>query len=533
MGVVDHTALRDKRYFLLSLLTLCLLYLGIFATVGQEELEVVFFNSDTLYQPSLYRDLFEQSNALNEWRLNPAPNFFPDMLLYSLLMWITDSIQWSSFLFAMIQLVVIDVLILAILRTISSRPYQIMLIANFLLMLFPLCYLVSDDFFFVFFFISNSYHLGCFVMTLLALYLLLRILKQPKPLLWFFMCLSISLGTASDKLFITNFIIPATVYLIYQSFFKADRKRTVWALVAIPLSSFFGWFWVNFLDINGYLEVESPHSFMNFANIGDSFRLFGQFVFDYLTFTNTVSLILILCIISMLLMLIRSTFLLFKRSDDASPIPILITAIVVCTLASPLLVGNFTGIDTIRYNYHGFILLLAFFPYFIAAYRIALPDHRFTRLSALGVCLFLILSISIQSAGFSGIGRYFSFYPEIARKADIFSRETGIKSGTAEYWKAKVITHFSKEGVFVVPTFPKLLPWDHATSKALFYKHPIRQQPNTFGFTLWNEPETFERLEQEFGDSVAFERVTVEDLEFVIHPSYTYERASYLIIKQP
>ena len=238
----------------------------------------------------------------------------------------------------------------------------------------------------------------------------------------------------------------------------------------------------------------------------------------------------LLSALSLITLIIRSVQALLKP-DPKNSIYILFAALALCTIFAPILAGNFTGPDTLRYNYHVFIFLLGILPYLLYQSGIAklLPPKNAYVLPV--IVLIVSVSVFIRTDFSNGLRDYFSFYPEVARKADAFSRKTGIREGTADYWKAKVITQFSKEGVVVVPTFENLLPWDHATSKNLFHEHPVTGQKMTFRFTLFQDSITSSRLQEVFGDSIPFEKVRVDDLEFLIHPEYRYERNTYSIQK--
>lgn len=520
-----------KINYRIALFGLFLLFLAVFAQVNQQELSTHFFNSDTLYQPSLYRDLFEHANKLSDWRLNPAPNFFPDMALYSSLMFVTNSdIPWSSFLFSFIQLAVLCFLFLKLFRLLTHDVYELSTVSIILLFLFPLVFLIDGDFLFTFYMISNSYHLGSFVLALASLYCFLQLRQKPTNKYWILYCLVISLGVASDKLFITNFIAPACIVSVYSLFFQHIQKRAVVLLSATLLAGFSGWFVVNFLHINHFIEIEAPHSFMHVENILPSFLIFLKVMGESMQSSWFIMLIALLSALSLVLLSIRAVHALFKR-NPADSVFVLLATIAFCTLLAPVLAGNFTGPDTLRYNYHAFIFLLVLLPYLLHQSRFIQRIPKKWNYLVPVLSIVIAGSIVLRTDFSSGLTNYFSFYPEVARKADVFSRKTGIREGTADYWKAKVITQFSKEGVVVVPTFENLLPYDHATSKGLFHKHPVTQQTITFRFTLLQDSITHSRLSEVFGDSIPLKKVRIDDLEFLIHPAYSYERNTYSIRK--
>src|SRR3954471_21858303 len=63
----------------------------------------LFLSSDALYLPSLYQDILIDKNSVADWHLNPAPNFFPDMAAYFILRFVCGNFIWSTFVFALLQ----------------------------------------------------------------------------------------------------------------------------------------------------------------------------------------------------------------------------------------------------------------------------------------------------------------------------------------------------------------------------------------------------------------------------------------------
>ena len=63
------------------------------------------YNSDLLYLPTLFKDLTEWGGHLFEWRLTPAPYFFPDMLLYFTFAAIIPNWQVALTLSVIVQLI--------------------------------------------------------------------------------------------------------------------------------------------------------------------------------------------------------------------------------------------------------------------------------------------------------------------------------------------------------------------------------------------------------------------------------------------
>src|SRR6218665_3098048 len=228
-----------KRFFTVNALFLLanlLLILGFFSQLGGLCF-ANFFNSDSLYLPSLYRDLFVDKNSLQGWHLNPAPNFFPDMLFYFLLMFVLNKqFILASFIFALVQYFLVLYLLVRLFKAIL--PGQSPLFHNIIYCLQAIWLLeffyFGGNFIFAYFLFSNSYHTGCFVIALSCLLLPLAFIKHAgwgRALLLFML---VFLSTLSDKLFAIAFVIPAALaglFLIRRS------TRAALVLIAVPVLS--------------------------------------------------------------------------------------------------------------------------------------------------------------------------------------------------------------------------------------------------------------------------------------------------------
>ncbi len=91
--------------FMINIL-LCII---LFATIREDQIPV-YFNSDTLYVPSIYHDLFIDGNSFAGWHLNGAPNIFPDMIMYFII-----QIFFNSFIPAMLTYSFLEFILLMLL----------------------------------------------------------------------------------------------------------------------------------------------------------------------------------------------------------------------------------------------------------------------------------------------------------------------------------------------------------------------------------------------------------------------------------
>jgi len=500
----------------------------IFAVANGFDIDGVFINSDTLYQPSLYWDLIENQNSISDWSLNASPNFFPDMFFYFIFMKISGgSILVSSFIFALAQILTINLLITLVLKHITKDYLKLMLIVNVIFALFACTRLVTNNFDFLFNFISNSYHLGSFVMMLIGFNFLVSYLTKRKKITLIYLFLTCMLGIMSDRLFLVNFSVPAV--LTYLFFMRVSfTKKTIPLLTVLILSPLFGHILLHQLAATfHFIYIEKPNSFLNWDNIYPSLELFLTQMAAYMIDMSAVTIIIVISCISLILYSIRSLMILFKNRNDKTIKDFAV--FFVCTssfaiLLSPILAGNYTGSDTIRYNYHAFILLSASFPLIILEFVPAIKKY----LSQISYAFFAIvvgLTLVLSFANPLPFGNYFNFYPKEAQNADLLYEKTGLTVGTSEYWDAKLITMFSKHDLLVLPTFDNLVPYDHVTNKTWFHVHSKEDKglPVEFQFTILDTDLRKESIHSKFPnykDSI----ISINGQHFLIHPKYTYSK---------
>ena len=196
--------------FLTTLVVVCVAIAATFITAPDEHM-VRYFSSDTLYLPSIYRDLFQDGGHLLEWSLNPAPNFFPDMGLFFLLNWLLGGFLLAAYVYPMVQFVIMACLFRAILRETGRGDCDHgAALGGLLLSLLPLCTMIGGDFDLAANFLLNSYHTGAFVNSLLATLLLLRLVKGASWRGSVPLTLVVVAAGVSDKLFWITFLLPAT-----------------------------------------------------------------------------------------------------------------------------------------------------------------------------------------------------------------------------------------------------------------------------------------------------------------------------------
>ena len=264
----------------------------------------VFINSDTLYLPSIYQDITEFGHTLKNWHLNPAPNFFPDMLLYAAIAIFSNNFITAFIVFAVVQYLLIVFLASNILKVCVSKKekHLILTLGNLLLMLIPLSTYFANDFHFSFHLISNAFHNGAFINALIALNLLVRFFLKKSHIYLVFLSLLIFVAVISDRFFIFYFILPSFWVASFSLLNRDFRKKalvyiiTIIIITAISITTF------NLLKAFKILVVFNRAIDFNGQMILDSWNMFAEQFVYYFTIVDSRSFTLYLSIVSMFLL---------------------------------------------------------------------------------------------------------------------------------------------------------------------------------------------------------------------------------------
>ncbi|WP_295993873.1 hypothetical protein [Rugamonas sp.] len=195
----------------------------------------LFFNSDAIYLPAVYHDLFERGGHFGQWYFTPAPYFFPDWPLYFGLRWLTGSVYYALAAIMAVQALLLWALSALVLRRFTS-PLNATAAAALATMaaslaavngVFPYTYLML-----------TSYHFGTFLALLATLALLLPALRSDAPPLTrgalAGLALLAALTVLSDRLYLMQCALPAlgALALLRRRLAPANWRPLALALLA-------------------------------------------------------------------------------------------------------------------------------------------------------------------------------------------------------------------------------------------------------------------------------------------------------------
>ena len=487
---------------------------AVFSNFGQFQLES-FFSSDTLYLPSIYKDVFTDGHSLEGWHLNPSPNFFPDMVLYFLLMGVSANFITASFIFALIQYVFILYLFTKLFNELfPNRSKHWYTPIYVLFSVFLLEYLFfTKDFSYSFFLISNSYHTGSFVMSLVCFLFSVRYYKYftLKYLLLLFV-LGV-LCIVSDRLFIILYTVP----VIVSSFFlirhiKLKHIVLLWLTSILSLVAGLAWFKV--IGSGNYIYFDEPHKMIAFNDIKSSYDIFSGQILAYAGEAGFKSFSIYLFMFSF----IGMAFLFFytRRTNNLLLYFYSVFSIVysIVVLAAPIINGNYSGVDTLRYNIYPFYLG-PLNSIILAAFMVKNNSFLKNMKYVAGLAGVSLLAVGLYFTNGTGLRAYFNYYPETVQWLDNIAEEKGLLCGAGNYWDAKKTTLFSKKGVKLYAVFDDMALYEHVANQNWFYNH-------TFNFILLNK----------FRDTVSYQKSILthevieeeKDIILVKTNTFTYKK---------
>ncbi len=451
--------------YLAGLIIVAFLIFTIFCSLDEQSYNW-FFSTDTLYLPSIYKDLFIDGGTLNGWHFNPAPNFFPDMLVYFLLMFITGSFLLSTAFFAVIQYIFIIVLFRSVLMQIMQKEMvnRIVVFSNMLLAMYFVRALVDHDLYMSFYLLINSYHTSIFTMALLSYLLFILYLKNGTRIFLIFLIIISFLGVLSDKLVFMSITVPIISLSLFYKKAPYDKRRSLVAGGLVLLSSVFGIVFFNILKNQKIIHFGTAFKMFVFNDMFASAQLFLKDTLYYFTSFDLNSIILFLSLFSLIIGIIITGYNILqkKKFSNWSFYILFSTIFSITVIFAPIINGSYVSIDCFRYNIYPFYLGALNFPLFLFRSK-----FWFNRLSVLVIPALMGYYFIIILNGFSltGFKAYTEFYPEKVRSIDDIARKEGLLKGVGNYWDAKYISMFSRNNVRVYAVYGGLQKYYHVANE--------------------------------------------------------------------
>jgi hypothetical protein len=219
-------------WLLVLLLLACLFYLS-------QQTISLFFNSDLLIIPSLFKDIFINNNHYKDWFLSPAPHFFPDMVLYLPTIYLFKQIYLQFLAYICLILLLTYFIIKHTYRLFFSKNNSTFFALTAISSLFVLAFTLISPYMF---FMVPATHYGEFIMGLLLIIITTKMISNRKFNFKKYVEYSISVllilaCSASDLLFIIQFVIPiflSYIIIYLKKYIQFSRFVLLSALCIVP-----------------------------------------------------------------------------------------------------------------------------------------------------------------------------------------------------------------------------------------------------------------------------------------------------------
>lgn len=511
--------MKNKAIIYISFLVSLLLLLLVFSNFNNGTYGF-FFSSDALYLPSIYKDVFIDGYGINGWELNPAPNVFPDMLVYFLLMFVFGgNFILASFVFSIVQYFAILYLLHKILSLFIEQKKSLFYVSlgNLFLSLMFLHFLVTKDIWFTFQIISNSFHLGAFIMTLWVGYLSVKYIKTKSNKRLFLIGLLVFLAAFSDKLFIAQFV--GTLIFISILFLITNKqylKPFLWLNVVSIVMSYLAIFIIKKIPYE-IIHFGSPYSEKFDINaVKESFIYQIKHLYEIIT----ESWLGVFYIIILLGYNISSIYIILKKKNSINK-PVYWGVLILfsynfISFFLPSLTGSYMGFDCIRYNINVYITSFVLIPFLlsiiwnkkVAFYASILP---------------FVISIFFVFSNLNTLknpSQLISFYPERTQIIDELKTEYNLKNGIGNYWYAKFCTMHSKNNLRIYSVHSNLAKYEHVTNYRWFFETPNQETP-VYNFIVLNGDDEVEAIKKLFP---TYKFISKGFVNICITPNFTFEK---------
>ena len=469
---------------LITYMSAALLVVFILAIATHTRNISMFFNSDTLYISSIYLDLFVHGSGIEGWHLNAAPNFFPEMAIYLGIMGIIKGTALTSFVYSILQTVAVMVLLNKFLKTLDPGiRIETLILVNFSLLLLLSSATTGEDLAFPFQILISGYHCGFFINVLMGMIAGFQYIRKGNAGALVFTGFLVIVAVVSDKLFLMGFVAPLLIVTVL-SILKRNREKRFILLMGIVLAcAFLGLKIFSWMDQGPVIHFFGTRGKMfAFENMQVSFKNLMDHMILIITdypFQRWLVIFTFLFTLSAPIYLLHhiKSFLKDRLTAETKDQYTLILYIFIFTIAiffTPVINGYYLGAAHIRYNFPALILGSAGFIYFIVLHtrnlKLFMPVSR-TMLFVLsgGLLVFMVYSGMTHSIR-KGVKEYIHYYPYKSQILDKLKESHDLKYGISNYWHAKHITMFSRNGIRVYSVHDEdLKPYYHVTNENWYH----------------------------------------------------------------
>ncbi|WP_226648833.1 hypothetical protein [Microbulbifer variabilis] len=430
----------------------------IFQYLSSSHIQGYLFNSDALYLPTLFSDIFANGGSTKDWFLTPAPYFFPDYPMF-LLAYLVGPTPYSQIIvFALLQIFLTFLAVWLVVR-IFAGVNSILTVSTILVILIWLALSAGEPFALL---LHSAYHYGAFLSVILLSALWIKFTdedKSRKKVLFFLLIAVITYATAlSDNLLLVHFVAPLIATQVLMSIAERDFSlKNKIPLMLVAICSFLGsisykWVVENQTRYPTNIGIDKLSS-----NLKDIFELFQSTIMDNPVY-GFIFFLYIGVVLHSFITLIRGEVENFKLSWLA-----IFSFLSLCaTLVAVLLITNLPV--TSRY----FIPVLSWPVIVVFIFlKIRLQDNFVSIAVVTSLLAILYMTWTshqlIKQNGFKG-----EYYPEEISCIDNALEKEDLYNGISQYWDAKYLQTFSRLDLSVAQYFDNLSEMHWITSRKYF-----------------------------------------------------------------
>lgn len=444
------------------------------------------FSSDSVYLPAVFTDVFIQGHDFSAWHFTPAPYFFPDMLIFFSISAVVHNVFYAFLVYAIIQACLILFFTSRIAFLITHKKSAVLLTHIFYLL--ALIFACSSNIEAYRVMLKSAHHIGTLVNGLALIYLVILYEIKPKKSTLLAISLLTTLATASDLLFIVQFVAPLIASLILCRAFKTQILPSITKLFFILLAACYIGFSVKYFfhvgTSSNYILTHS-HSFTKTTH--QIFLMFKEVFLNNLI----ISIAAILFYLTLIIRCIVSLSLKERHSSKTRQhklllfISFFILSSVIFTLESAAINSG----TSMRY-----VINIFWFPIFFSW---LVFGELFSK-RMLWIILYSI-SLAVLARDFFPSHPYtLTYMPEVVQCVDAqivkYNSEHSekIKYGISTYWQEKLTTVFSTQGLIISQYTEDLHPrlWiTSAENYQDYYDFAILSKKNRLDMDLikqWN-----------------------------------------------
>lgn len=488
----------------------------------------IFYNSDALYLPTIFRGLIEDGYSFRSFRYPDAPFFFPDFLIFIIIQFITNNYFLSNLLTAILIFTLTYTFIFKLVTTekedaedsiLNQKTFTLGVLSAFM------SYLAQGhNFLFSVFFISPVFHEGQLLIQVVLLFLAYKYFIQ-KPKLDFLVIAITILITISDRSVLKDFTIPflATVGFVFIFSLTAYNKLKLFSknlIIGSVLGLIFFKIFIPYSDakpFNGATPIGRPMYFWELVN--RNVESFGNSLVDIFSktklfinvgsyetnFSNHTFAVVILMIIIYILcgiyliqklrgsrnnfnnfFFIYSLFLLFQIG---------------ATLGASTFGGFYRGLVHLRYFTSAIIFTLIWIVWYV---KNLLQTYKPTHMGLVGITLGIIAFIPFPFLISKNTKSYFEFESNTVKCLEgYYEYEEGPIYGLGDLWNGSQTTLLSNGKYVVYPASTSgvvIEPSHWLSSLEWFLQDPSQPQTKTYSFIV-NKNLNEDLIKSDFGEA--------------------------------